>query len=91
MEAADNLRTSQKQLDMDGTMVGVSRQALEEVLESHADLLKALQGAQSFIVVMFACDGDGNVPDKVPCPLGPLVNLGGITSDIRAALSKAGV
>jgi len=32
LPAAENLRTSQTQLDMDGCHVGVSRQALEEVL-----------------------------------------------------------
>lgn len=31
--AVENLRTNQKQLDQDGAQVGVSRQALEEVLE----------------------------------------------------------
>lgn len=31
-DALDQLRNHQKQLDMDGVMVGVSRQALEEVL-----------------------------------------------------------
>ena len=45
MEAANNLRTSQQQLDMDGVMVGVSRQALEEVLESHAELVTAAKFA----------------------------------------------
>lgn len=35
--AAKNLRESQTQLDMDGIQVGVSRQALEEVLEEREE------------------------------------------------------
>ncbi len=35
-EAAQNLRDYQRQLDADGTFVGVSRQALDEVLEAFA-------------------------------------------------------
>lgn len=31
--AADNLRTSRRQIDMDGCEVGVSRQALDETLD----------------------------------------------------------
>lgn len=37
--AIDNLRENQKQLDMDGCMVGVSRQALDQVLQYIADLV----------------------------------------------------
>lgn len=37
-EAEKNLRECQRQLDMDGVFVGVSRQALEEVLNELADL-----------------------------------------------------
>lgn len=36
-EALANLRDNQRQLDADGTEVGVSRQALNEVLEAFAD------------------------------------------------------
>ena len=32
-EAIENLRTNQKQLDADGCMVGVSRQALDQTLD----------------------------------------------------------
>lgn len=39
--AEQNLRDNQTQLDMDGVMVGVSRQALEETL----DELEKLRGA----------------------------------------------
>ncbi len=48
-EAIKNLRECQKQLDADGTMVGVSRQALDETLASHADLLEALKEALPFV------------------------------------------
>lgn len=38
-----NLKNSQRQLDADGIEVGVSRQALEEVLASYAEMVVALQ------------------------------------------------
>lgn len=41
--ASDNLKSNQRQLDMDGVEVGVSRQAVEETLEQYADMLAALQ------------------------------------------------
>lgn len=37
-----NLATNQTQLDMDGCMVGVSRQAVDETLAVTADLVEAL-------------------------------------------------
>ena len=40
--AIANLRNSQKQLDADGTMVGVSRQALDEALAIHDGLMASL-------------------------------------------------
>lgn len=43
MAAFKNLRTCQRQLDMDGCEVGVSRQALDEVLAEYEALLAALQ------------------------------------------------
>lgn len=39
--AIDNLKTNQKQLDVDGCMVGVSRQALDETL-ALVDEMRAL-------------------------------------------------
>lgn len=39
--ALDNLRTCQRQLDADGCEVGVSRQALDETLDSYDELLAA--------------------------------------------------
>lgn len=39
--AIENLRDCQRQLDMDGCEVAVSRQALDETLEVLADLLSA--------------------------------------------------
>ncbi len=41
--ATENLKASQRQLDADGCHVGVSRQALEECLEQHSELLETLQ------------------------------------------------
>lgn len=40
--ATDNLRDHQEQSDMDGCMVKVSRQAVEETLAEYAALLSAL-------------------------------------------------
>lgn len=44
-EAFDQLKNNQQQLDQDGVMVGVSRQALDEVLSSYLDLKAAHVGA----------------------------------------------
>lgn len=41
--ATDNLRNYQQQLDMDGVIVGVSRQAVHETLEQYAEMLAALK------------------------------------------------
>lgn len=41
--AVANLRACQRQLDFDGIEVGVSRQALDETLALHDELLEALQ------------------------------------------------
>jgi hypothetical protein len=38
-EAYVNLRQNQRQLDADGCEVGVSRQALEEILAAYAELV----------------------------------------------------
>lgn len=38
-DASDNLRNCQRQLDMDGCEVGVSRQALDETLDDYDRLL----------------------------------------------------
>lgn len=46
-KATDNLRDHQQQLDEYGVMVGVSRQAIEEVLAEHAVMLAALIQATS--------------------------------------------
>ena len=44
--ALDNLRIHQRQLDADGCEVGVSRQALNEVIASHGGLQIALEAAE---------------------------------------------
>jgi hypothetical protein len=41
--ASENLRDNQEQADMDGCMVKVSRQAIEETLTQHADMLAVLR------------------------------------------------
>jgi len=51
-KASDNLRDHQQQLDMDGVMVGVSRQAVEEVLAELAKLREALEYISNPIVAM---------------------------------------
>lgn len=40
--ASENLKSNQRQLDMDGCEVGVSRQAIDETLEQYDDMLTAL-------------------------------------------------
>ena len=47
--AIANLRTCQRQLDADGCMVGVSRQALDETLDVLDDLLAALKRVQQYL------------------------------------------
>lgn len=41
--ASDNLRSNQEQADFDGTMVRVSRQAVEETLAEYDTMLEALR------------------------------------------------
>lgn len=48
-DAIENLRTCQKQLDADGCMVGVSRQALDETIA----LTEQLAGALNFILAFY--------------------------------------
>jgi hypothetical protein len=40
---SENLKSHQRQLDMDGVEVGVSRQALDETLSEYQDMLAALK------------------------------------------------
>lgn len=48
-EAIKNLETNQQQLDADGCMVGVSRQALDETLK----LVEEMAGALNFILAFY--------------------------------------
>jgi hypothetical protein len=48
-EAEKNLRDSQRQLDMDGCMVGVSRQALDETLDEFTRLRDEVSTLQNFV------------------------------------------
>lgn len=76
--AIDNLKGSQTQLDMDGVMVGVSRQALEEVLATHDALLEV---AARFAMAMWQ---SGITPEKdSDSPFAALA------FDAHAALTKA--
>lgn len=73
--AIENLKSNQRQLDMDGCEVGVSRQAVEETLDIASDLYSAL------VMVRDAdddCEKDG-LPTIPP----------GARSRIDAAIAKA--
>jgi len=52
-EAINQLKNHQQQLDADGVMVGVSRQALEEVLERIAALEKVAEAAKPVYEISF--------------------------------------
>lgn len=45
--AYDTLRNHQEQADMDGVMVKVSRQALDEILDEYDEMLSLLDEARS--------------------------------------------
>jgi hypothetical protein len=83
-EAVAQLRENQKQLDMDGIMVGVSRQALEEVLASHAALLAALKE-----IARQTSPEDMSVDQQLDADFEGACGL--MIECARAALSKAGV
>ena len=46
--ASDNLKSNQRQLDMDGCEVGVSRQAVDETTTQYDAMLEALELLQGF-------------------------------------------
>lgn len=46
---SENLKSNQRQLDMDGCEVGVSRQAVDETLEQYDAMLVALKWAATVI------------------------------------------
>lgn len=50
--AFENLRNCQRQLDMDGCEVGVSRQALDEVLAEYEALLAELKLAREWLLTL---------------------------------------
>lgn len=67
--AEQNLRACQKQLDMDGVMVGVSRQALEETLAeldaSRAREAKLVEALRPLAVEAALREGEwSSVPDE---------------------------
>ncbi len=58
--ASDNLRSNQRQLDMDGCEVGVSRQAVDETLEQYDAMRAALKEAEFFFSDDFPRGPDGD-------------------------------
>ena len=56
--AIENLKTNQNQLDADGCMVGVSRQALDEVLTLLDNLQYAIEPFEKAARVIAAHDGN---------------------------------
>ena len=62
---------------------------LARLKASNADLMAALCEADAFITVMFSSGPDAAIPDRVPTPLGPEVQIGEISQAIRAAIAKA--
>ena len=60
-DAIDNLRNNQQQLDQDGVMVGVSRQALDEVL-AHIDAQRD-EMVEWINAMMNMVEGDGTPPN----------------------------
>lgn len=81
--AARNLRSRQRQLDMDGCEVGVSRQALEEVLTEYAGLLESLTEVCDWISGCLAADDD-----SMPAPE-MLRETERLAAKARAAIAKA--
>lgn len=73
--AIENLKSNQRQLDMDGCEVGVSRQALEEALDITSELYGAL-------VMVRDADNDCEKDDLPTIP--PVAR-----SRIDAAITKA--
>lgn len=73
--AIENLKTCQRQLDMDGCEVGVSRQALDETLDVLSALYEALKAQEEL-----AQRGLINTP---------IEEINRVKSMRRAALSKA--
>lgn len=59
--AIENLTENQKQLDADGVMVGVSRQALEETLAVMGKMYAALKEAEDGLASCYqVCDYPAN-------------------------------
>jgi hypothetical protein len=89
--AIKNLRESQQQLDADGTMVGVSRQALDEALASHDALAAALERIATEPVDYICCGNfqPGNHPEDEPqCCGSPDSNHEQIARDAVALAKK---
>lgn len=76
-EAIQQLTTYQRQLDEHGTEVGVSRQALDEVLQAVAAAPELLEAAQSAIALL-TYEGEDATGFAAK-----------VEADLRAAISKA--
>jgi hypothetical protein len=61
-EAIDQLRNHQRQLDADGCMVGVSRQALDEVLDAHDSVFMIQRCADGAAAAPIAVVTNNNQP-----------------------------
>lgn len=57
--ALEALKNGQRQLDMDGVEVGVSRQALDEVIAAYEEAIKDLNAKDEYIGILEQ-DGSGS-------------------------------
>lgn len=73
----------QRQLDMDGVFVGVSRQALDETLAAHDDMLAALV---EILGPLNVCSDNPHVDDHIVLPVDMTM---GELRKARAAIAKA--
>jgi len=81
--ASKNLKAHQRQLDMDGCEVGVSRQAVEETLAEYADILAALKAACGYLMNA-KIDLETGAPKRTA-----IRTIDGGLALVRAAITKA--
>lgn len=82
-KASENLKSNQRQLDMDGCEVGVSRQAVEETLAEYTALLAALSAACGFLMNA-KIDLETGAPKRTA-----IRTIDGGLNLVRAAIAKA--
>jgi hypothetical protein len=80
--SSEHLANNQKQLDADGTMVGVSRQALDETLIELAQQAEQLMQAQTNSAFFRCCALSGEVPAKGSEPFPPQQQKDAIANNI---------